>query len=84
MTKRIASQHLHPPVLYACSFEKPGYFLAFSGTIFGQIAAAATTVRAASFGTFLRLYKGSTGATDGAQFSSWFQHVAFHTVARHS
>jgi hypothetical protein len=31
MTKRIASQHLHPPVVYPCSFEKPGYFLVFPG-----------------------------------------------------
>jgi hypothetical protein len=29
-------------------------FSRFSGTIFGQDAAAATTVRAASFGLFLR------------------------------
>jgi hypothetical protein len=31
MTKRIASRHLHPPVVYPCSFEKPGYFLVFPG-----------------------------------------------------
>jgi hypothetical protein len=77
MTKRTASRHLHP--LFTPALLKKRGISRFSGTIFGQDAAAATTVRAASFGTFLRLNKGSTGVTDGDQFSFWFQYRVFVT-----
>jgi hypothetical protein len=74
----MASRHLHPPV-YPCSFEKPGYFLVFPGPSSLKMPAAATTVRTASFGTFVHLNKGPTGVTDSDQFSFWFQYTVFVT-----